>query len=174
MRALLLLLSLLAIITPASAADTKIVALVDFSTCPKPEWPKEALRTEITGTVRLKFLIDEDGNILDTLLLSSSGSTLLDEAATTGIQRCKFKPATVNGVAVRGWTKLEYRWTLDTDEITNQVVADVQKYRAAALAGDAGALYKLARIFRDGVGVPFNNDNYLKLLRASAQAGYSE
>ncbi|QJD90421.1 TonB family protein [Duganella dendranthematis] len=173
MRPLVLLLSLLAIST-ASAADLKTVALVDFSTCSKPEWPKEALRTEVTGTVRLKFLIDEDGNILDTLLLSSSGSTLLDDAAMAGIQRCKFKPSTVNGLAVRGWTKLEYRWTLDTDEITRQTVADAQKYRAAALAGDAGALYKLARIFRDGAGVPFNNDSYLKLLRASAQVGYAE
>lgn len=173
MRTLLLLLPLLAM-TAASAADIKTVALVDFSTCPKPEWPKEALRTEVTGTVVMKFLIDEDGNILDTLLQSSSGSALLDDAAMSGIQRCKFKPATINGRPKRGWTKLQYRWTLETDEITQQVMADMQKYRTAALAGDAGALYKLGVIFRDGVGVPFNNDNYLKLLRASAQAGYAE
>lgn len=173
MRTLLLLFPLLAM-TAASAAGTKTVALVDFSTCPKPEWPKEALRAEVTGTVRMKFLIDEDGNILDTLLQSSSGSALLDDAAMSGIQRCKFKPATVNGKPMRGWTKLEYRWAMDTDKIVHKVMADMQTYRTAALAGDAGALYKLGVIFRDGVGVPFNNDNYLKLLRASAQAGYAE
>lgn len=37
----------------------------------------------------------------------------LDEAARTGLARCKFKAATQDGIPVRGWAKLTYKWTLE-------------------------------------------------------------
>jgi len=44
-----------------TSASTKPVA--QFSTCVKPEWPKEALRHEEQGTVQLAFLIGTDGSV---------------------------------------------------------------------------------------------------------------
>src|SRR5471030_1052599 len=44
------------------AARGIVPALVDFNTCAKPEWPKEALRNGNEGRVTLAFLIDTDGS----------------------------------------------------------------------------------------------------------------
>lgn len=173
MRILSILLPLL-IFSTAEAADIKRPATVNFSSCVKPEWPKESLRKEESGTVHIKFLIDEEGKVLDTFIQKSSGSTLLDEAAVNGIQRCGFTPATLNDVAVRGWQKMQYVWSLETDEFLRKTKEDVVKYRTAALAGDAGSIYQLAQLFRKGIGFPSDNDKYIKLLRLSAEHSYAE
>lgn len=158
----------------ANAADIKKPAMVNFSTCVKPEWPKESLRKEETGTVHMKFLVDEEGKVLDTFIQKSSGSSMLDNAAVQGIQSCGFTPATLNGVPVRGWQKMQYVWAFDTDELVNQAKEDAARYRRAALAGDAGAFYQLAQLFRKGIGFPFDNDRYIQLLRYSAEHAYAE
>lgn len=173
MRSLSILLPFLAFVT-ANAAEVKTPALVNFNTCVKPEWPKEALRKEEQGTVHMKFLIDEEGKVIDSFILSSSGSSLLDEAAVQGIQRCGFTPATLDGVAVRGWQKMQYVWSLETDELLRKVKEDAVKYRAAAVEGDAAALYQLAQLFRKGIGFPFDNQKYMQLLRMSADRSYPE
>jgi TonB family protein len=173
MRSLSILLPLL-MLTTAHAADVKKPALVDFRTCIKPEWPKEALRKEETGTVHMKFLVGEDGKVIDTFIQKSSGSSLLDEAAVNGIQRCGFTPATLNGVPVRGWQKMQYVWSLETDEQIARAKEDIARYRSAALTGDAGAVYQLAQLFRHGIGLPFDNDRYIKLLRFAAEHSYAE
>lgn len=158
----------------AAEAPAKTPAAPDFKTCSKPEWPKEALRKEQTGTVTLGFLIGEDGKVADAIVRKSSGFPLLDEAAVNGIRSCQFIPQKLNGVSVSGWTRMQYVWTLDTPEIARRTVADAETYRAAALAGDAGALYKLARIYRDGVGVKHDNEHYAKLLRTAAANGHAD
>lgn len=90
-------------------------ALVNFATCDKPIWPKQALREEQTGTVTLKFLIGADGAVQDSQVLLTSGYPLLDFAALDGIERCRFKPATVNGVPQPGWQRMQYVWALEGD-----------------------------------------------------------
>lgn len=158
----------------AAEAPVKTPATADFKTCNRPAWPKEALRKEQTGTVTLGFLVDEDGKVIDALVRKSSGFPLLDEAALHGVRSCRFIPQKLNGVSLSGWTTLQYVWTLDTPEIAKRTVADAETYRAAALAGDAGALYKLARIYRDGIGVKHDNEHYAKLLRTAAANGNAE
>lgn len=93
---------------------TSTRALADFATCAKPEWPREALRGEQTGTVTLAFLIGTDGAVKESKIAVSSGFAQLDEAAQRGIARCIFKPASVAGQAVEQWTKMRYVWTLDS------------------------------------------------------------
>ena len=50
--------------------------------------------------MRLSFLIDVDGKVLDSKVDRSSGFRRLDEAARAGLGLCKFKPATLNGLPV--------------------------------------------------------------------------
>ena len=47
-----------------SAARIK-QAIANFSTCPKPTWPRESLRLKQTGTVSMAFLIGDDGVVND-------------------------------------------------------------------------------------------------------------
>jgi periplasmic protein TonB len=88
-------------------------AVVDATTCEKPSYPPGARRANETGTVRLTFLIDVDGKVLDSKVQRSSGSRRLDEAARAGLSLCKFKPATLNGRPERTWGRIEYVWKLE-------------------------------------------------------------
>jgi len=100
---------------PPGPAKTGVstAAVVDFSTCAKPEWPKSSLRNEETGTVTLSFLIGTDGRVADSKVVKSSGFRDLDKAAVAGISKCRFKPGTVDGVPQQAWQQMQYVWTLE-------------------------------------------------------------
>lgn len=176
MRLLAPLLLTISALSTSHAAEVPVrtPAIVNFKTCDKPEWPKEALRKEQTGTVILGFLIGEEGNVIDAIVHQSSGFPLLDEAALNGIKRCKFIPRKINNVSIGGWTRMQYVWVLETPANVKRTLADAEAYRTAALAGDTAALYKLARIYRDGVGVQHDYEHYAKLLRGAADRGNAE
>jgi len=88
-------------------------AVVDANTCEKPAYPPAARRANETGIVRLTFLIDVDGKVLDSKIERTSGSRRLDEAARNGLSLCRFKPATLNGRPERTWGRIEYVWKLE-------------------------------------------------------------
>jgi TonB family protein len=138
---------MLAALSPAIAAEStsRIAAVVNFDTCAKPEWPKEALRKEQSGKVTLGFLIGTDGTVNDAKVLSSSGYQLLDEAAREGIRKCRFTPASVNGVPQEGWQMMQYVWQLE------QKPRPPSQYLAAAQAGDRDALFALAQEYGAGM-----------------------
>jgi len=96
---------------PAAASERR-PAIVDFSTCSKPWWPKADLRAEHTGTVKLEFSVAASGDVTGSRVVSSSGYPGLDEAARVGIAKCHFKPATVRGVPVATEQTMQYVWTL--------------------------------------------------------------
>ena len=75
-------------------------------------WPKASLRNEEQGNVGLAFLIGADGKVVDSRIDKSSGFPLLDAAAQTGIGKCTFKPASVDGKAVEKWVTMQYVWSL--------------------------------------------------------------
>ena len=87
--------------------------MVDFSVCEKPQYPKSSQRNEETGVVTLSFLFGVDGKVADSKIVKSSGFRDLDKAAVTGISRCTFKPATVDGKPEQGWQQMQYVWSLD-------------------------------------------------------------
>ncbi|OFA05522.1 TonB family protein [Duganella sp. HH101] len=134
----------------ACAADAPKLSTADFQGCAKPVWPKEALRKEQTGTVTLAFLIGTDGNVADAKITRSSGFPLLDDAAVAGLRSCRFKPGMVDGKPVSAWQQMQYVWTLDGPSSLKPDLAAVNQYRDAALAGDADALYQLAKAYSNG------------------------
>ena len=87
--------------------------VVDARECEKPPYPAAALRANETGTVQLNFLIDVNGQVLESRVARSSGSRRLDEAARNGLGLCKFKPATVDGKPERSWARIEYEWKIE-------------------------------------------------------------
>jgi periplasmic protein TonB len=86
--------------------------VVDANACDKPEYPAAALRAQETGIVRLAFLIDVDGSVLESRVEGSSGFRRLDDAARKALGLCKFRPATNDGKAERAWAKIEYEWKM--------------------------------------------------------------
>ncbi len=102
---------------PAPAAPAQgpaqVSAVIDFSTCSRPEYPRNSLRNAETGIVTLQFLIGVDGRVMDSKVQKSSGFKDLDRAAQRALGQCRFKPGLVNGQPQQSWSSVEYVWQLD-------------------------------------------------------------
>ena len=66
------------------------------------EYPPEAARRGVGGTVRLALRIGDDGRVVASEVLESSGFRVLDEAARRGVERCRFEPALRDGMPIFG------------------------------------------------------------------------
>lgn len=130
------------VMQPPAPPGKRTPAVVDFRSCSKPVWPRQALREEQTGTVTLRFLIGADGFVENSQLELTSGYPLLDFAALEGIERCRFKAATVNGVPQAGWQRMQYVWTLEGDPKDDGPA--LAKWQQAIELGDADARYRMA------------------------------
>jgi protein TonB len=97
----------------AAVAPVRTAAVVDSRGCEKPAYPPASLRANETGTVRLSFLIEADGRIVQSRIEVSSGFRRLDDAARMGLALCKFKPATVDGKPERAWARIDYVWKVE-------------------------------------------------------------
>jgi TonB family protein len=82
------------------------------TTCPRPEYPKEAMQAHWTGVSTVAFLIDTDGKVRNAKVLKSSGHDILDDAALITLQGCAFSPTMKNGRPVEAWQPIQFVWTL--------------------------------------------------------------
>jgi TonB family protein len=60
---------------------------------PAPLYPKVARDRGIEGKILLEVVVKEDGSALNVKLISSSGSSLLDESAIEAVKNWQFIPA---------------------------------------------------------------------------------
>lgn len=66
---------------------------------PRPEYPYEARRQKITGDGIVAMTVDPaTGNVTSVSMLKTTGSPFLDNAATAGFKRWRFKPGGVSSV----------------------------------------------------------------------------
>ncbi|ENV63678.1 energy transducer TonB [Acinetobacter junii] len=80
--------------------------------CKKPDYPREALMNEEEGTVRIGVLVDGTGKVIDSKIKKSSGSKILDKAASKAFSLCTFTPAMKDGVPQQEWYEIEYPFTI--------------------------------------------------------------
>ena len=97
---------------PAVAADLTRRAMMDFSSCRKPQYPHADLAAGHEGTVTLAFRVDAAGLVTESKVLRSSGFSTMDEAARTSLQLCRFIPALQQGRPVPATVPVQYVWTL--------------------------------------------------------------
>jgi TonB family protein len=198
-----LIFAALASSTALAAEPSRTAATVNFNSCAKPEWPKESLRKEQTGTVVLSFLIGTDGQVNDARVVRSSGFPLLDEAAREGIRKCRFTPATIDGTPQQGWQQMQYVWTLapaplaalkpspnleralagdrealfalaqDYGKGTPDEITDVNRMLQAMAQSPAAAQFELATRLYHGRGAPLSRSEALRWYRISAEGGYA-
>jgi len=68
------------------------------------QYPAQALRQRMHGTVLLRVLVDETGKPLEVSVTRGSGHAVLDRSAREQVLASwRFRPAMVNGHAVRAW-----------------------------------------------------------------------
>lgn len=78
-----------------------------------PDYPRLARQAGITGTVWVKALIDEQGNVIKAIVAKSSGTISLDESAVDAAVKNKFKPGIQNGRPVKVWVTYPVEFTLE-------------------------------------------------------------
>jgi TonB family protein len=75
------------------------------------EYPPEALRDRIEGTVGLEIVVDETGAVKDARVISPAGHGF-DEAALKVVRKFAFAPATKHGVPIASTVQLSYEFHL--------------------------------------------------------------
>lgn len=71
---------------------------------PAPPYPSQALHRRLTGVVTLRVLVDASGRPVEVTVETSSGASVLDEAALRFVlKRWHFVPATQGGQAVAAY-----------------------------------------------------------------------
>ena len=86
--------------------------------CAKPVYPKSSLRYEEQGTVTVSYLVDVDGAILDSRIVTSSGYRALDKEAFYSLAICQFRLPM--GVTEPQWTYVQYVWSIQDRPLSSQ------------------------------------------------------
>lgn len=90
------------IAAPAAAAEARLA----YRLAPL-QFPIQALRQRMHGTVLLRVLVDETGTPLQVSVEHGSGYALLDRSAQQQVlANWRFQPAMINGHAVRAWVRV--------------------------------------------------------------------
>jgi TonB family protein len=78
---------------------------------PQPNYPPEARKANVSGTVVVQVVVDESGNVISARAVS--GHPLLKESAVKAAYRARFSPATVDGKPVKSRARLQYTFNLN-------------------------------------------------------------
>lgn len=81
----------------------------------KPAYPQLAILAGVEGTVYLKLLIDEKGNV-EKGKIEQGVKDMIDEAALNAAKKAKFFPAMLNDKPVKVWVILPVAFKLDLNK----------------------------------------------------------
>ncbi len=77
------------------------------------EYPKDAERNGIEGTVDLGFSISKHGDVYDITVLHAEPSNIFNRAAIAAVRRWKYEPRTIDGIPVEARVKVRVTFKLD-------------------------------------------------------------
>ncbi|MDB6013717.1 MAG: energy transducer TonB [Gammaproteobacteria bacterium] len=98
---------------PGSAAplpDTQEARLVQHIAA---EYPRDAARKGIEGSVDVSFTVTSQGKVTDVLVLDSEPSEIFNRSAVAAVRRWKYDPKTIGGVPVESHLQLRLQFKLD-------------------------------------------------------------
>jgi protein TonB len=98
---------------PGSAeapSDTQEARLVQHVAA---DYPPEAARKGIEGSVDVSFTISPQGKVSDVTVISAVPSDIFNRAAIAAVHRWKYEPKTINGVPVEAHQQLRLQFKLD-------------------------------------------------------------
>ena len=99
---------------PGSAApppDTQEARLVQHIAA---EYPHDAARKGIEGSVDVSFTVTSQGKVTDVLVLDAEPSEIFNRSAVAAVRRWKYDPKTINGVPVESHQQLRLQFKLDS------------------------------------------------------------
>ena len=111
------LLSLTLFVAPAARADDAATPpMIDLSQPNnQPAYPDSAKGKNEHGNIQLDVYVEASGSPSKVTVDMTSGFADLDQAAVAAVQGWHFVPATRNGAAVAGWTKMVVHFQMSND-----------------------------------------------------------
>jgi protein TonB len=82
----------------AAISDEELIG--NTTAAPGAPYPEEARKTKTTGSGVYELRIDKAGKISAVAIVKSSGSAVLDKAATTAFKKWRFKPGVFQSVRI--------------------------------------------------------------------------
>ena len=82
----------------SAVSDEELVG--NTTAAPGAAYPEEAQKAKITGSGVYELRIDKAGKISAVAIVKSSGSAVLDKAATTAFKKWRFKPGVFQSVRI--------------------------------------------------------------------------
>lgn len=80
---------------------------------PQPEYPRDAERAGVEGTVMILASVDAGGDVTDVKIDKRSGSVILDRAAMKEVRNWHFQPATQDGKAVASVVQVPVQYKME-------------------------------------------------------------
>ena len=93
----------------ASASDTAEPQLIQRVS---PEYPPEAARRGIEGSVGVTFTVSSDGKVSDIIIVNAEPSDIFDRAAVDAVRRWRYEPKKVGGVPVEAHLQARVQFKL--------------------------------------------------------------
>jgi protein TonB len=90
--------------------DAKVVRQVD------PEYPREAMREGIEGSIDLRFTVTADGKVEDIEVVTADPPQTFDRAAMSALRRWRYEPRREDGVAVDSRTRVRLEFKLEKNQ----------------------------------------------------------
>ena len=78
----------------------------------RPEYPEDARNADIEGVVELVALVDTTGTVTEVHIMGGSHQPLLENAATTAVLQCVYRPYRVRDNAERVWAYFRISFSL--------------------------------------------------------------
>ncbi len=94
---------------PADRGATPLVRI-------NPKYPPDAVRDGVNGWVKLRFTIDEVGQVIDVEVIEAQPKRIFDREAVRALKGWKYQPQIENGVAVKQTgMQVQLDFNLDTE-----------------------------------------------------------
>jgi TonB family protein len=139
------------------------------ASCKPPEYPRNAQKSASSGISKIGFLVRPDGTVVRWVLLNSSGSADLDNAARAALSQCVFERD--EGSTGELWREVVYVWSLTDDP------GLLEAKKAAALSakgGNLNARYHLSLLLSAGAKSDAEREQALLVLRSAAELGHAQ
>jgi protein TonB len=97
----------------ASSTPALIKAVPETYRNPAPRYPDIARRNKWQGRAMVRAEVDERGRVESVLLVSSTGYSVLDQAAVSAVRTWRFRPGSLNGAPIRSTVEVPVNFRLE-------------------------------------------------------------
>jgi TonB family protein len=136
-----------------------------------PKYPINAARNSREGWARLSFVIDEQGDVSNVLVIETSGSKDLTQAAIKAAELWKYKPAMENGKPIQqcvNSVQMDFRMNKSgTTGASRRFIFKYKKAQQALVDKNYDEVEKQLALMKKNKYLHLSENNYLHLLSAA-------